>query len=162
MNHVEAMDKTIRDIKSLNPYEEAFALLGNNYTCCLKNDLLNPIELQLQAKFYKEKVEVMIFPHPKIIQEKNLISVIKFVNEVNCYSNTYDLYGKFIMLSDTNDIAFATKLPYSYIESCSDYFFYAIQKPIEILIEVLPIIIYISTGKITYEKGVELLKEMWG
>ena len=160
-NKVEIMRKVISEIKELQPYEEIFSPLGNRYHCCIKNDLLHPIELQLQATFYDKKVEIMIFPHPKIIK-KNIIPVISFVNELNSYVNTYDLYGKIIVLSDSKDIAFATKLPYSYIENCSDYFFYAIKKPIEILIQVLPLIFDISTGRITYEKGVELLEKMWG
>lgn len=159
--NLETIDEIIRDIKELNPYKELWTPLSNQYTCCVKNKLISPFELQLQATFFDKKVEIMIFPHPIIIQ-KNIIPIIRFVNELNSYVNTYDLYGKIIVLSDSKDIAFATKLPYSYIENCSDYFFYAIKKPIQILTQVLPIVFDISTGRITYEKGFELLEKMWG
>ena len=68
----------------------------------------------------------------------------KFINELNSYKITYNLLGKFIVLEDDLDIAFCTNLNYELIDCYSDYFLYSIIKPIQILIEIIPIVYHLS------------------
>ena len=162
MSKLEIMEDFISKVKEeLNPYKEVFSPLDNHYHCCIEKDEFEPIELQLQANFNQNDVEIMIFPDPRIIEEKNLESVVRFVNAVNSYRINYNLLGSFIVLEDDLDIAFCTSLNYDLIENYDDYFLYSVIKPIDIFCEIFLSLYLLSIGHMTLEFSLQMLDKKW-
>lgn len=163
MSKLEIMEDFISKVKEeLNPYKEVFSPLDNHYHCCIEKDEFEPIELQLQANFNQNDVEIMIFPDPRIIEEKNLESVVRFVNAVNSYRINYNLLGSFIVLEDDLDIAFCTSLNYDLIENYDDYFLYSVIKPIDIFCEIFLSLYLLSIGHMNLEFSLQMLDKKWG
>lgn len=163
MSKLEIMEDFISKVKEeLNPYKEVFSPLDNHYHCCIEKDEFKPIELQLQANFNQNDVEIMIFPDPRIIEEKKLESVVRFVNAVNSYRINYKLLGSFIVFEDDLDIAFCTSLNYDLIENYDDYFLYSVIKPIGIFCEIFLSLYLLSIGHMTLEFSLQMLDKKWG
>lgn len=163
MNELKIMEKFISKVKEeISPYKEVFSPLERQFRCCIKKDEIKPIELQLQANFYQDNLELMIFPDPRIIKKENIISIIKFINAVNSYKINYSLLGRFIVLEDDLDIAFATNLSYDFIESYDEYFHQSVIKPIEIFCDILILLYLLSIGHTNFDMCIQMLDKKWG
>ncbi len=114
-------------------------------------------ELQMTLDFNNTYVDVLCFPHPKILKDENYIAALKTVNYINWIVKAN---GRFY-IDDYSDIAYSLRLDYKILETMPHESVKEIQCAIEFYIDLFQILLQVCQGTATYEESREYVDSVW-
>jgi len=136
----------------------------------IKHDMWNlsfPIgpplgEMQVTLEFHKEWIDVLAFPHPRIIDEDCVSEMVRFVNCLNCYVKLQNTNGRFYVDEHELDIAYSARVSYKYLELLpQDAVSHAILGFHSFATDTAVPLYQIGHGQMTAKEGCQYLIELW-
>ena len=119
MNKLQAKFMTYLELRKQTGPHFSFACLedGDMTSPTIKADMWNlsfavgaPLgEIQVTLAFHKEWIDILAFPHPRIIDEDYVSEMVRFVNCLNGYVKLQNTNGRFYV--DENDLDVAIQHP---------------------------------------------------
>ena len=166
MNKLEIINKIIADIEKLNYYEKNLIPpkgkgvynvfdLQCNYSFHFPEPLN---ELQLTVSFYNTYCDILIFPHPVIIEKENIISAVRFINHVNSYVKSN---GRFYIDEKYLDVAYSSRIFYDYIEAFPEAYINFIINAMTYFKDISIFLFGVCQGEMTIEEACEGLNNIW-
>lgn len=162
-------------------YQELSRQIGSNFSfMCLKDgnitapsvkaDMWNlsfPIgaplgEIQVTLAFHKEWIDVLAFPHPRIIDEGCVLEMIRFINSLNAYVKLQDTNGRFYVDEDALDVVYSARLSYKYMElMLLEAVRYGVLGLLDFVADAAIPLNLIGQGAMTVEEGYQYMVELW-
>lgn len=119
-------------------------------------------EVQITLSFKQGWVDILAFPHPRIIKEEYILEMVRFVNCLNGYIKVHDTNGRFYVDENDLDVAYSARISYEYLE-------YLPQKAVSqgvlgllgfVADTAIPLYC-VGKGEMTAEEGCRYLVELW-
>ncbi len=120
-------------------------------------------ELQLTVSFFENFVDMLLFPHPTILdKEINTLEAIRFINYVNSYSKPHNSNGRFYIDEEYSDVVFSSRITYDYIEKFpKKYLGDCIITPMNYFTDIGTLLFDVCTGIMTAESACNCLRSIW-
>jgi len=156
MNKIKALRLMQNKIKDLKYIYKKGILKMDLWHLTFEMDLGLP-EIQMSIEFTDHYLDILAFPHPVIVNDKNFDSLVKIINYIN-----WDVkgVGRFYV-DDNKDIAYSLRIKYEMLDKLTVFSLKEIEFAIDLYSDVLKILFDISTNKMSYEEGKKEIRLMW-
>lgn len=120
-------------------------------------------EIQLTLEFQDEYVDVLAFPHPRIIDEKCALDMVRFVNWLNGNVKLHGSNGRFYVDENDLDVAYSARLSYKYLELLpQEAVSHGVLGFLGFVAAAAVSLYQIGKGDMTAEDGCQYMVELWG
>ena len=119
-------------------------------------------EIQVTLAFHKEWVDVLAFPHPRIINEDSVLEMVRFVNCLNGYVKLQDTNGRFYIDESDLDMAYSSRLNYKYLELLpQEAVSHGVLGFLSFVADAAVPLYCVGQGDMTAEEGCRYMVELW-
>lgn len=172
MNKTQAKFITYLELrKQAGPYFN-FACLedGDTTSPTIKADMWNlsfavgaPLgEIQVTLDFHKEWIDVLAFPHPRIIDENRVSEMVRFVNCLNGYVKLQNTNGRFYVDENDLDVAYSARIGYKYLELLpQEAVSHGVLGFLGFVADAAVPLYQVGQGEMTAEEGCRYMEELW-
>ena len=149
-----------------------FASMKGNYATApsLTSDIWNlsfsvgaPLhEIQITLTFCEDWVDVLAFPHPRVIKEKYVLEMVRFVNSLNGYVKLQNTNGRFYVDEDYLDVVYSARLSYRYLDVMPQAAVcHGILGFLGFVMDMALPLYQIGQGIMTAKEGCQYMMELW-
>ena len=125
MNKLEAIQHINKDIVKLGCFDKSQILPNDRISFTILDSKFHysfyanePLqELQLTVSLFNNFCDILLFPHPIILDKENTLEAIRFINIVNSHCKPHNSNGRFYVDEEYLDIVFSSRISYDYIEA---------------------------------------------
>ncbi|MGM9602759.1 MAG: hypothetical protein ACI3W5_14405 [Faecousia sp.] len=119
-------------------------------------------EIQVTLAFHKEWIDVLAFPHPRIIDENRVLEMVRFVNCLNGYVKLQDTNGRFYVNENELDVAYSARLSYQYLElRPQEAVSHGVLGFLSFVADAAVPLYHIGKGEMTADEGCQYMVELW-
>lgn len=119
-------------------------------------------EVQLTLNFQKNWVDILAFPHPRIIEEEHVLEMVRFVNCLNSYVKLQNTNGRFYIDETDLDVAYSSRLSYKYLELLpQEAVSHGVLGFLSFVADAAAPLYCVGQGEMTAEGGCRYVVELW-
>jgi len=119
-------------------------------------------EIQVTLDFREEWIDVLAFPHPRIVDEDCVLEIVRFVNCLNGYVKLQDTNGRFYVDETDLDVAYSARLSYRYLELLpQEAVSHGVLGFLGFVADAAVPLYSVGQGEMTLEEGIQFMVEMW-
>ncbi len=156
MNKNKAMKEIKRHIQSFKYIHKKEFLKIDLWHLTFQMDIGLP-EIQMTIKFNESFLDVLVFPHPIIVNDNNFYDLLRIINYIN-----WNLKGLGrLYIDDYRDLAYSLRIKYSFFKKMVEFSLGEIEFAIDIYSDLLKTIFDISKGEMSYDDGKRQIDLIW-
>ncbi|HCW04527.1 MAG TPA: hypothetical protein DGK91_08365 [Clostridium sp.] len=111
----------------------------------------------MTIKFNESFLDVLVFPHPIIVNDNNFYDLLRIINYIN-----WNLKGLGrLYIDDYRDLAYSLRIKYDFLEKMPEFTLGELEFAIDIYSDLFKTIFDISEGEISYDDGKRQIELIW-
>lgn len=120
-------------------------------------------EIQITVEFNEDWIDILAFPHPRIIDEGHVLEMMRFVNCLNGYIKLQRTHGRFFVDENDLDVAYNARLSYEYLELMpQEAVSHGVLGFLGFVADAAVPLYQVGHGKMTAAEGCQYMVERWG
>ena len=163
MNKTQAKVMTYLELCKQTGPHFSFACLKDGDMWNLSFPIGAPLgEIQVTLDFRKEWIDVLAFPHPRIIDGDCVSEMVRFANCLNGYVKLQNTNGRFYVDENDLDVAYSARIGYKYLELMpQEAVSHGVLGFLGFVSDAAVPMYQVGQGEMTAEEGVQYMVELW-
>lgn len=119
-------------------------------------------EVQVSIEFLNDWIDVLAFPHPRIIEKDCVVATVRFINCLNNFVKLQNTNGRFYVDEHDLDVAYSARINYRYLEFFpKEAVDHGVLGCLRFVADIAIPLYQVGHGEMTYEEGRQYISDLW-